>query len=125
MAYWHPHVWKRGPGSNEMSWELEAAFINKTGPPDVILYGDLPDPSRPAQAVVKVGAVAVNPIDTYIRGGAVAMPLAFPAIIGIDLAGTVVACGNEVRSIARRSGLGEQPGNGRPARMVRRAGRRR
>jgi NADPH2:quinone reductase len=46
--------------------------------------------------VVKVGAVAVNPIDTYIRGGLVPMPLTFPFIIGCDLAGTVVDVGSEV-----------------------------
>jgi NADPH2:quinone reductase len=35
----------------------------------------------------------VNPIDTYVRSGAVAMPLAFPFVVGCDLAGEVVATG--------------------------------
>ncbi len=48
---------------------------------------------------MKVGAVAVNPIDTYIRSGAVAMSLNFPYIVGCDLAGTVVSCGADVRGI--------------------------
>jgi len=78
---------------------MKAAYITQTGPPDVIQYGDLPDPKPgPTQVLVKVGAVAVNPIDTYIRGGAVALPLKFPYVIGSDLAGAVVACGPEVRS---------------------------
>jgi NADPH2:quinone reductase len=47
--------------------------------------------------LVKVGAVAVNPIDTYIRSGMVAMPLSFPFIIGCDLAGTVESVGLKVR----------------------------
>jgi len=79
---------------------MKAAYITRTGPPDVIEYGDLPDPRpAPTQVLVKVGAVAVNPIDTYIRSGAVAMPLSFPYVLGCDLAGTVVACGTDVRGI--------------------------
>jgi NADPH:quinone reductase len=78
---------------------MKAAYINRTGPPEGIEYGELPDPTpAPTQVLVKVGAVAVNPIDTYIRSGAVAMPLKFPFILGCDLAGTVVACGADVRS---------------------------
>jgi NADPH2:quinone reductase len=73
---------------------MKAAFIETTGSPDVIRYGDLPQPIPGAGAVlVRVGAVAVNPIDTYIRAGTVAMPLPRPFIIGCDLAGTVEAIG--------------------------------
>ena len=79
---------------------MKAAYIKQTGPPEVIQYGELPDPKPgPTEALVKVGAVSVNPIDTYIRSGAVAMPLQFPFIIGADVAGTVVACGSEVRGL--------------------------
>jgi NADPH2:quinone reductase len=79
---------------------MKAAYINQTGPPEVIQYGDLPEPKPgPTQVLVKVEAVAVNPIDTYIRSGAVAMPLKFPFIIGSDVAGTVVEIGSEVRSL--------------------------
>ena len=79
---------------------MKAAYIKQTGPPEVIQYGELPDPKPgPTEALVKVGAVSVNPIDTYIRSGAVAMPLQFPFIIGADVAGTVVACGAEVRGL--------------------------
>ena len=43
--------------------------------------------------LVKVRAVALNPIDLYMRSGFVAMPLSFPYIIGCDLAGTVEKVG--------------------------------
>src|SRR3989441_2357656 len=70
---------------------MKAAYINKTGPPENILYGDLPAPKPgPTQCLVKVGAVAVNPVDTYIRGGMIQMQLPSPFIVGCDLAGTVV-----------------------------------
>src|SRR5438132_5198650 len=73
---------------------MKAAYIETTGGPEVIRYGDLPQPvPKEGEALVRVGAVAVNPIDTYIRSGAVAMPLPKPFIIGCDLAGTVEAVG--------------------------------
>src|SRR5205823_9917668 len=57
--------------------------------------GDLPKPQPAAgQALVRVGAVAVNPIDTYLRNGANYWQLPKPFIIGCDLAGTVEAIGH-------------------------------
>ncbi len=77
---------------------MKAAFIRQTGDPSVIEYGDMPNlEPRPNEVLVKVKAVSVNPIDTYIRGGAVAMISQFPYIIGSDLAGTVESVGSEVK----------------------------
>ncbi len=76
---------------------MKAAFIRQTGSPDVIEFADLPTPEPgPTEVLVKIGAVAVNPIDTYIRAGIAKMANAFPYIIGCDLAGTVEACGSQV-----------------------------
>ena len=73
---------------------MKAAYINKTGPPENILYGDLPAPKPgPTQCLVKVSAVALNPVDTYIRAGMIQMPLPAPFIVGCDLAGTVAEIG--------------------------------
>lgn len=73
---------------------MKAAVIHQTGSPDVIQIEELPQPApAPGEVLVKVGAVAVNPIDTYIRSGAVSLPIEFPYIIGCDLAGTVEQCG--------------------------------
>src|SRR5262245_38688036 len=75
-----------------------AAYITETGPPSVIQYGELPKPvPGPGEVLIKVGAVAVNPIDTYIRGGMIAMPLRFPFVPGCDLAGTIETVGLKVR----------------------------
>jgi NADPH:quinone reductase len=69
---------------------MKAAFLESTGAPDVIQYGDLPDPEpKQGEVRVKVAAVSVNPIDIYIRSGAVSMTLPKPFIPGCDLAGTV------------------------------------
>ena len=77
---------------------MRAAFIEHTGPADVIRVGDLPRPKPgPGQILVRVHAVALNPIDLYIRSGLVAMPMAFPYVIGCDFAGTVEAVGDGVK----------------------------
>ncbi len=73
---------------------MKAAYIEATDSPDAIRYGDLPTPTpKQGEALVRVGAVDVNPIDLYVRSGAVPMPLSFPFIVGCDLAGTVEAVG--------------------------------
>lgn len=77
---------------------MKAAFIRQVGAPSVIEYGDLPTPEPgPTEVLVKVGAVSVNPIDTYIRAGIVAMATKFPYVIGCDLAGVVEQCGSQVK----------------------------
>jgi NADPH:quinone reductase len=71
---------------------MKASFIEQPGPPETIIYGDLPQPELTgAQVLVRVKAVAVNPIDTYIRAGMVKMDLPRPYIVGCDLAGVVEA----------------------------------
>jgi NADPH2:quinone reductase len=78
---------------------MKAAYIETTGSPDIIRYGDLPQlPPREGEVLVRVGAVAVNPIDTYIRSGMVSMSLPRPYIIGCDLAGTVEAVGPDLKN---------------------------
>ena len=73
---------------------MRAAYIEETGPPEVIKIGELPQPEPgPGQVLVKVKAAALNPIDLYLRSGLVPMPLAFPYVIGCDLAGTVAKLG--------------------------------
>ena len=77
---------------------MKAAYIHQTGPAENIQYGELPTPEpRGGEVLVKVGAVAVNPIDTYIRNGANYWELPKPYIIGSDVAGTVTAIGPQAR----------------------------
>lgn len=79
---------------------MKAAYIQCVGPPESILFNDLPTPEPTgSQVLVRVAAVAVNPIDTYIRSGAVKMELPLPFVIGCDLAGTVERCGPDVQRL--------------------------
>src|SRR5256885_16348897 len=67
---------------------MKAAYLENTGGPEVLQYGDLPTPQpKQGEVLVRVQAAALNPIDTYIRAGAVNMPLPKPFITGTDLAG--------------------------------------
>lgn len=76
---------------------MKAAYLETTGGPDVLQFGDLPTPSPgEGEVLVRVKAAALNPIDLYIRAGTVAMPLPRPFIPGCDLAGTVEAVGPRV-----------------------------
>lgn len=73
---------------------MKAAYINQTGPPENIVYGDLPDPvPSGSQVLVRVKAVSVNPVDTYVRAGMIAFDLPKPFVVGCDLAGVVEAVG--------------------------------
>ena len=77
---------------------MKAAFLESPGAPDVIRFGELPTPTpRQGEILVRVKAAALNPIDVYIRAGAVAMTLPKPFITGTDVAGTVESTGPGVR----------------------------
>jgi len=76
---------------------MKCAYVAQPGPAEQFVYGDRPIPElKPTDVLVKVGASAVNPIDTYIRAGMIPMPVEFPYIPGCDLAGTVEQVGRSV-----------------------------
>lgn len=76
---------------------MKCALIASQGPPEVLQPGEISTPSPgPRQVLVKITAAAINPIDTYLRSGAIPMPIELPYIPGCDLAGTVEAVGDQV-----------------------------
>ena len=78
---------------------MKAAYINETGAPDVIQWGDIPTPEiNDTGVLVKTEAVSVNPVDTYIRNGANYWELPQPFVVGCDVAGVVEAVGEKVSS---------------------------
>lgn len=77
---------------------MKAAYINELGGADKIIYGDLPEPKPGAnQYLIKVAAVDVNPVDIYVRSGAVPNKMNFPYILGRDLAGKIIAAGTNAK----------------------------
>ncbi len=77
---------------------MKAVYIEQTGGPEVLKYGELPKPEAgPGQALVKLAASGVNFIDTYHRSGLYKLPL--PATLGGEGAGTVVSVGEGVTTL--------------------------
>ncbi|MFI0815302.1 NADPH:quinone reductase [Streptomyces sp. NPDC021098] len=69
---------------------MTAAYITGFGAADDIRTGPLPRPvPGPDEALVRVGAVAANHVDTFVRSGAYATEVTFPFVVGRDLVGTV------------------------------------
>lgn len=72
------------------------------GGPEVMKYQDMPDPNPGAgDVLVKVAAIGINPEDMLERNGDLKdrWPLHFPAIIGLDVSGTVIAAGDGVTDL--------------------------
>jgi len=76
---------------------MKAAYIEKFGGPEVLQYGDLPDPvAAPGEVVVDVDAATVNAADWKFRAGEYARHsnVKFPQIPGRDFSGVVSAVGD-------------------------------
>lgn len=79
---------------------MRAAILEGPKQPFRLASIPRPVPSR-GEVLVKVAASGVNPLDTKIRAGAAAHARhPFPAILGIDIAGTVAAVGPEMAGFA-------------------------
>ena len=84
------------------STTMKAIRFDAYGGPEVLRYEDVPIPQPAAgQALVRVKAVAVNPLDWKIRSGMMKemMPVKLPFIPGGDIAGTVEAVGAGVTAL--------------------------
>jgi NADPH:quinone reductase-like Zn-dependent oxidoreductase len=72
---------------------MKAAFIEQYGGPDVLKYGDLPDPvAGPGEVVIDVVAASVNGADWKVRAGQYGQAK-FPLALGRDFSGVVSAIG--------------------------------
>jgi len=79
---------------------MKAAYIEQFGGPEVVKYGDLPDPSAgPGQIVVDVFAASVNGADWKVRADHYGKAAPFPLILGRDFSGVVSALGAGVTDL--------------------------
>ena len=77
---------------------MQAIRVHEHGGPEVLRLEEIPDPQPgPGEVLIRVQAVGVNPVDTYVRSGGYARPPKLPYIPGGDAAGTVEAVGDGVR----------------------------
>jgi NADPH:quinone reductase-like Zn-dependent oxidoreductase len=80
---------------------MKASVVSAYGGPEVMKYQDMPDPKPGAgEVLVKVAGIGINPEDMLERNGVVkGWQLQFPAIIGLDVSGTVLATGDGVTDL--------------------------
>lgn len=84
---------------------MKAIRVQTFGPPEVMTLEEVPDLlPGPGEVVVRLAAVGVNPVDTYIRSGLYRPDLPLPYTPGIDGAGVITAVGDGVqhRTVGQR-----------------------
>ncbi|MGA2485312.1 MAG: NADP-dependent oxidoreductase [Roseiarcus sp.] len=82
---------------------MKAVRIHAYGDRSVLQFEDAPKPAiAPDEALVRVVAAAVNPIDWKIRQGHLKtmVPYVFPLTLGWDFSGVIEALGSEVSGLA-------------------------
>jgi NADPH:quinone reductase-like Zn-dependent oxidoreductase len=82
---------------------MRALQFSEYGGPEVLHVGEVAEPHAGAgQVRVAVRAVGVNPIDWRVRSGAMAqfMPVEFPSVPGVEVAGVVDEVGDGVDDVA-------------------------
>lgn len=78
---------------------MKAAFIERFGGPEVVKYGDLPDPvAQPGEVVIDVHAASVNAADWKVRAGQYEQAK-FPLILGRDFSGVIGSVGEAVTDL--------------------------
>ena len=79
---------------------MKAAFIEHHGGPDVLKFGEMPDPvAAPGEVVVDIVAASVNGADWKVREGKSNQISRFPYILGRDFSGVVAAVGDGVSDL--------------------------
>lgn len=81
---------------------MKASVVSAYGGPEVMRYQAMPDPQLGVgDVLVKVAGIGINPEDMLERNGDFKdrYPMHFPAIIGLDVSGTVVATGDGVTDL--------------------------
>ena len=80
---------------------MKAAYFERHGGPEVIRYGDLPDPEAgPGEIVVDVHAASVNGADCKVLSGRYSRITDFPYVLGRDFSGVVASLGDGVDEFA-------------------------
>ena len=81
---------------------MKAIVVREFGGPEVMKIEDVPQPSPgPGQILIRVRAIGVNPVDTYIRSGMYARKPELPYTPHADIAGEVEATGSGVSKVKR------------------------
>jgi NADPH2:quinone reductase len=78
---------------------MKAIRVYEPGEPSVMKLEDVQDPAGTAgQAIVRIRAVGVNPVDTYIRAGRYPVSMGYPYTPGSDATGEIEWVDPEINS---------------------------
>jgi NADPH:quinone reductase-like Zn-dependent oxidoreductase len=81
-------------------YQMKAAFIERLGGPEVLQFGEMPDPvAASGEVVVDIVAASVNGADWKVREGKSNPISRFPYILGRDFSGVVSAVGQGVTDL--------------------------
>src|SRR5208337_1576924 len=80
---------------------MKAIRVHAFGDPEVMRKEEVPDPAPgPSHVVVRIFAVGVNPVDSYIRSGQYPVKPELPYTPGMDAAGVIEATGEKVTRLS-------------------------
>jgi NADPH:quinone reductase len=83
-----------------MTGLMQAIIVREFGGPEVLQVEEVPQPSAGQdQVLIRVRAIGVNPVDTYIRSGTYARKPRLPYIPGTDIGGVVESVGRDVTRV--------------------------
>ena len=79
---------------------MRAIVVREFGGPEVMKLEDVPPPSvGPGHILIRIRAIGVNPVDTYIRSGMYARKPNLPYTPHADIAGIVESVGSGVTTV--------------------------
>lgn len=79
---------------------MKAVIFHQHGGPEVLTYGDAPDPTiRPNEVLVRVKACALNHLDLWVRRGIPGVPFPLPHIPGSDISGEIAKISGDVTTV--------------------------
>jgi NADPH2:quinone reductase len=76
---------------------MKAVYLTETGSPEVLRFGELPEPSvGPNDVLIRVRACSLNRLDVFTREGSHGTRITAPHVLGGDVAGVVERVGEGV-----------------------------
>jgi NADPH:quinone reductase-like Zn-dependent oxidoreductase len=98
---------------------LKACFFRRYGGPEVLEYGELPDPVPAAgEVLVDIHAASVNAADWKMRGGSYGAKIQFPHVLGRDFSGVVAKGAGDFKAGDEVFGVCEVPREGSYAEKI-------
>jgi NADPH:quinone reductase-like Zn-dependent oxidoreductase len=98
---------------------MKASFIRRFGGPEVLEYGELPDPAPGAgEVLVEIHAASLNAADWKMRAGQYGAAVSFPHVPGRDFSGVIVSSGGFFKPGDAVFGVCEVPREGAYAERI-------